>query len=49
MRDVMPYTLHVRMTKDQEDRLRTLAESEEASMSDIVRELIETRLEVVTV
>lgn len=45
MRESKTFMLHVRMTTALVERLRSLAETEDQSMSDIVRELIETRLE----
>lgn len=44
MKKVYPYMLNVRLTDGQRDRLKVIADNEEVSVSDVVRELIEARL-----
>ena len=44
MKKVYPYMLNVRLTDSQRDQLKVIADNEEVSLSDVVRELIEARL-----
>jgi hypothetical protein len=44
MNKVYPYMLNVRLTDSQRDRLKVIADTEELSVSDVVRDLIEARL-----
>lgn len=44
MKKVYPVMLNVRVTATQREALRLIAESEEVSMSDIIREMIRSRL-----
>jgi hypothetical protein len=45
MKKLFPVMLNVRLTTKQMDGLRRVAETDEVSMSDVVRELIKSRLE----
>lgn len=46
MQKIYPKMLNVRLTSDQRERLQVIADDDEVSVSDVVRELIEARLAV---